>query len=398
MDSQPDFLIALALVLVAGKLASQLGQRAGLPTAVGKIGAGLLIGPAALGLVADSGTLQSFSTIGVVLLMFLAGLETDTAIMRRVSPPASAVAMGGVLLPFAGGLGVAYGFGLGTREALFLGSILTATSVSISAQTLRELGQLQTPAGTAILVAAVIDDVLGIVVLAFVFSLTGDADPASAIAKMLVFLPLAYFGGRVASGAFAPRLHRHLTEDSQLAVAMAAALALAWAAQRLGGVAAVTGAFLAGLLIGQTSLRDRVTQGLSWVGYSFFIPVFFVAIGLQANLASLGTAPGLAIALIVVAVVGKILGCYAGARLGGFCHRDGVTVGIGMMSRGEVALVIAAAGLEAGAVDGTIFSAAVLMALTTTLLTPVLLKVWAGRGGAAAPATAFATPVPALDS
>ena len=399
MEAQSDLLLVLALILVAGKLASHLGQRVGLPTAVAKICVGLAIGPAALGFVSDGGTLEAFSTIGVILLMFLAGLETDMATMRRVSLPAFAVAVGGVLLPFLGGVGIGYAFGLEATETLFLGAILTATSVSISAQTLRELGRLQSRAGTTILAAAVIDDVLGIVVLAFVFSLAGDGDPVVAIGKMLAFLPLAYLAGRAISGGLGPRIHAHLSEDAQLAVAIAAALALAWAAEHLGGVAAVTGAYMAGLLIVQTPLGERVTHGLNWVGYSFFVPLFFVAIGLKADFASLGEAPWLVVALIGVAVAGKVIGCYAGARVGRFGHRESVTVGIGMMSRGEVALVIAAAGLDAGVVEGSIFSAAVLMTLTTTLLTPILLKLWTGREEEPEAALApFAAALPALDS
>src|SRR3989304_3643276 len=181
MEAQSDLLLVLALILVAGKLASHLGPR--------------------------GGPLEAFPTIGVILLMFLAGLETDMATMRRVSLPAFAVAVGGVLLPFLGGVGIGYAFGLEATETLFLGAILAATSVRISAQTLRELGRLPGRAGTTILAAAVIDDVLGIVVLAFVFSLAGDGDPVVAIGKMLAFLPLAYLAGRAISGGVGARLH-----------------------------------------------------------------------------------------------------------------------------------------------------------------------------------------------
>ncbi len=374
MSGHADLLAILALALVAGKLAGNLGQRFGLPTPVGKISVGLLLGPAAFGLISDTGTLSDLSAIGVVLLMFLAGLETDTETMRRVSLPALAVAAGGVVLPFAGGVGIGLAFDLKTTETLFLGAILTATSVSISAQTLRELGRLRSKEGSTILAAAVIDDVLGIIVLAFVFALTSGDDPLPAIGKMALFLPLAYLLGFVALGPIRKRAHLHLSIEAQLSVAIAVALTYAWAAERLGGVAAVTGAYMAGLLIARTDIAKNAMQGLTWVGYSFFVPLFFVGIGLQADFRSLGDEPLLAGALLGVAVVGKVVGCYVAARLCRFSHVEALRVGVGMMSRGEVALVIAAAGLGAGAVDGAVFSASVLMALVTTVLTPVLLK------------------------
>jgi Kef-type K+ transport system membrane component KefB len=374
MDSQADILAILAVVLLGGKLAGHLGQRLGLPTAVGKIAVGLLLGPAVLGVVSLQGTLADLSDIGVILLMFLAGLETDTDTMRRVTVPAFAVALGGVAIPFGGGLGLGYAFHLSQAETLFLGAILTATSVSISAQTLRELGRLQSKEGTTILAAAVIDDILGIVILAFVFAIAGGEDPLPALAKMALFLPIAFVLGHIALGPLVRRLGSHLSEEAHLTLVIAVALAYAWAAQHLGGVAAVTGAYMAGLLVARIDLAERVNHGLNWLVYGFFIPLFFVGIGLQADFRSLGEAPVLVLALLAVAVAGKVAGCFAGARLTGFATEEALRVGVGMMSRGEIALVVAAAGLSAGAIDGTVFSASVLMALVTTILTPILLK------------------------
>lgn len=374
MDTQADILAALALILVGGKLAGHLGQRFGLPTPVGKIAVGLLIGPAVLGLVSPDGTLEVLSDIGVILLMFLAGLETDTETMRRVTVPAFATAVGGVALPFASGVGLGYLFDLSTAQTLFLGAILTATSVSISTQTLRELGRLQSKEGTTILAAAVIDDVLGIIILAFVFAMTGGEDPLPALAKMALFLPLAFVLGRAGLGPLTRRLTPHLSAEAELTVVVAVALAYAWAAQHLGGVAAVTGAYLAGLLVAQTELGERVGNGLNWLGYGFFVPLFFVGIGLKADFARLGDAPWLVIAVLAAAVLAKAVGCFLGARVCRFSTVESLRVGVGMVSRGEIALVIAAAGLEAGAINDAIFSASVVMALVTTVLTPIVLK------------------------
>jgi Kef-type K+ transport system membrane component KefB len=374
MASHSDLLLVLALVLVAAKLSGHLGRKLGMPTAVGTIGVGLAAGPAALGLVSNDGALAQMADIGVIVLMFIAGLETDMDTMKRVSLPALAVAAGGVALPFAGGVAVGYGFDLGLKETLFLGAILTATSVSISAETLRELGRLRSREGTTILAAAVIDDVLGIVVLAFVFSLAGGDAAGTAVLKMALFIPSALFVGAVLMGPLARLARQHLNPEAQLSMVLAVALVYAWAALHVGGVAEVTGAYLAGLLVARTDLWHQVGHGLDWVAYSVFVPLFFVGIGLQADFGSLRADPWLLLALLGVAASGKVVGCYVMARLCRFSHVEALRVGVGMMSRGEVALVVASAGVSAGVVDGGLFSATVLMALATTVATPVLLK------------------------
>jgi len=344
------------------------------PTAVGQICVGLLIGPALLGVLSDTSMLEVFFEIGVIILMFVAGMETDMETMQRVSGAGFLVALGGVVLPFTGGIAIGYAFDLPLHETLFLAAILTATSVSISAQTLKELGILRTREGTTILAAAVIDDVMGVMVLAFVFAMTGKGDPAVSILKMAVFLPVSFSLGYFLSQPIAKQAEERLSTEGQLSLALAAALAYAWAAERLGSVAAVTGAYMAGLLISRTRLLHTITDGLNWVAYSFFVPLFFVGIGFKANFHSLAAAPGLTAALIAVAVIGKVIGCYIPARLTGSNHGEALLIGTGMMSRGEVALVIAAAGLSAGAVGPSVFSAAILMTLVTTILTPLTLK------------------------
>jgi Kef-type K+ transport system membrane component KefB len=374
LDGHSTILLALALVLVAGKLASSVGERFALPTAVGQICIGLLIGPAILGLVADSSMLEIFFQIGVIILMFVAGMETDMETMQRVSISGFLVASGGVILPLLGGFGIGYAFNLPLHETLFLGAILTATSVSISAQTLKELGILRSREGTTILAAAVIDDVMGVMVLALVFAVAGTGDPAISILKMAVFLPVSFALGYFLSQPIAKHAEEQLSTEAQLSLVIAAALVYAWAAERIGGIAAVTGAYMAGLLISRTRLIHTVTDGLNWVAYSFFVPLFFVGIGFKADFHSLVSAPGLTAALLAVAIVGKVIGCYVPARLTGSNHGAALLIGTGMMSRGEVALVIASAGLAAGAVGSSVFSAAILMTLVTTILTPLTLK------------------------
>jgi len=374
LDGHSSILLALALILVAGKLASHAGERLGIPTAVGQICVGLVIGPAVFGFVSDSAILEIFFQLGVIILMFVAGMETDVETMQRVSKSGFLVATGGVILPFVGGLGIGNAFGLPLHETLFLGAILTATSVSISAQTLKELGILRSREGTTILAAAVIDDVMGVMILSFVFAMTGKGDPAVSILKMGVFLPASFGLGYFLGQPIAKHAEERLSSEAQLSLVISAALVYAWAADRIGGIAAVTGAYIAGLLISRTRLIHTVTDGLNWVAYSFFVPLFFVGIGFKADFHSLVSAPALTAALIGVSIVGKVIGCYIPARLAGFGHGEALLIGTGMMSRGEVALVIAAAGFSAGIVGSTVFSAAILMTLVTTILTPLTLK------------------------
>ena len=373
MDAHADFLIIIAVLAVGGKLAGQVGRHIGLPTAVGKITLGLIIGPAMLGIVHNEGAVIDLASIGVIILMFLAGLETDTETMRRVTVPAFAVAIGGVVFPFLGGLAIGAVFQLGTSETLFLGAILTATSVSISAQTLRELGHLRSRTGTTILAAAVIDDILGIIVLAFVFASTGG-DPLISIGKMAAFLPLALVLGQRVLAPLASRALPRLPEEAQLAVLLGGALSYSWAAEHLGGVAAVTGAYMAGLIASQTEMGHSASRGLNWMAYGFFVPIFFVAIGLQADFVSLGEAPLLVLALLAVAVITKVGGCFAGARMTGFTGADSLRVGVGMISRGEVGLIVASAGITSGIISNSIFTVVIVMVIVSTLVTPPLLR------------------------
>lgn len=369
-----QILLVLALLLVGGKVAGRLGQAVGLPTAVGKIVLGLLLGPAVLHMVALDSTLRVFSQVGVLVLMFMAGLETDTVMMRRVGGAAFAVALGGVVLPFAGGIGLGILMHLASVESLFLAAMLTATSVSISAQTLRELGQLQSKEGTMILAAAVIDDVMGAVILAFVFAISGHGAATPAIGRMVLFFACAFIAGRWLIRPGVHRIAQYLSVEGELTLVLGVALVYGWAAERVGGVAAITGTYLVGALFAESHLGGRILSGVNWLGYAFFVPLFFVAVGLQADITSLREQPGMVMALLAIAIAGKVAGCYLAGRAARLTHMEATRVGVGMMSRGEIALVIAAAALDAGAIDGSLFSATVVIAVATSVLTPIALR------------------------
>jgi len=324
---------------------------------------------------------RDLADLGVILLMFVAGLETDLAEMRRVGKVAFWTACGGVVLPMAGGMATAMLFGLPLYwEGIFVGAILTATSVSISAQTLMEIGALRTREGATILGAAVIDDVMGIIVLSFVvaFARASAGGVELGGVALVVIRMAAYFAIAVAAGRLLGPVLRWASKlpvtQSVLAAAVVIAFVYAWAAEYAGGIAAITGAYIAGVLIAQTPFKPQIDAGLHPLTYSIFVPIFFIGIGLQANGRELGDSIGFTVALLVVAIVTKAVGCGLFSRLLGFSNQESVRVGAGMISRGEVGLIVAGYGLANGLIAQPVFSAAVIMVLVTTMVTPPLLR------------------------
>lgn len=388
MHETLNMLLPLAGILVGAKIAAQISHKIGMPAVFGELLLGLLLGPSLLGWLAPGTTIQLLADIGVILLMFMAGLETDTVALKQAGKPATLTAIGGVLLPLSGGLFVGQAFGLEWHHALFLGAVLTATSVSISAQTLRELGRLRSAEGSTILGAAIIDDVLGVLVFALVMSLSGEGNMLLTLGKMLLFFPIAWIiGDKIVPMVVRWEQHLHHREAS-LALLLGMVLVYAWSAEALGSVATITGAYLLGVVVARHANESHIVHdGTAALGYGFFIPVFFINIGLQAQATGLLAAPLLTIVLVVLAIITKIVGGGLGARLGGFGQRSSLQIGIGMVSRGEVALVIAGAGLAAGLLDANLFSVLVVVTLATTLITPPLLRIAfaAGRTPHAAP-------------
>lgn len=396
-----DLLMLLAIIIVASKVGGGLSKLIGQPAVFGELLIGLVLGPTLLNLLklpiftpGNSPYLglivKQIAELGVIWLMFLAGLETDIGEMTRVGVAAFNGALGGVLLPLVAGIiaGRFYHFGWG--EAIFIGTILTATSVSISAQTLIELKQLRSKEGVTILGAAVIDDVMGLIVLSLViafFSKTGGASAATGITGVLFIIVkmLIYFGVAIALGLV---VFRKLGEWSErwpgtevlLALVLGVVMLYSWSAQVLGAVAPITGAYIAGVLFAQTRFRERIEHGLQAMAYGFFVPVFFVSIGLEANARTLGGSLKFTLLIIGVAILTKLIGSGLGSKLSGFTWGESVRFGIGMISRGEVALIVAGYGLEHKIIDESIFSMMVIMTLVTTLITPVLLRLVFPRG------------------
>jgi Kef-type K+ transport system membrane component KefB len=383
-----QLLLLLILIIASAKLAGAFANRLGQPAVFGEILIGLLLGPTALNVLGwplfDADFLplvHDLAEIGVLLLMFVAGLETDLQEMRRVGKVAFWTAFGGVVCPMVGGAAVAAAFGLPLFwEGLFIGAILTATSVSISAQTLIELGALRSREGSTILGAAVIDDVMGIIVLSLVTAFARASDTGvnaveivTVAARIVLFFAAGVFAGRWITPflRWATRLE---VSQGLLAATLLIAFVFAWAAEFVGAVAAITGAYLAGVLIAQTPFKKKVDEGIHPLTYSMFVPIFFISIGLQANGRELGDRATFTVVLVLVAIVAKAVGCAVAALLSGFSRQQAIRVGAGMISRGEVGLIVAGYGLANGLIGREVFSASVIMVLVTTMVTPPLLR------------------------
>lgn len=389
MNLTVEMLLPLAGILIGAKLAANASQHLGLPAVFGELMLGLLIGPSLLNWIHPNEALHLLADIGVILLMFMAGLETDVKEMRQVGRTSMLTAIGGVVLPLAGGTALGLAFEMPLNQALFLGAVLTATSVSISAQTLREMGRLRSKQGITIMSAAIIDDILGVLIFAVVMSLAGEGNLVLTLTRVVLFFPIAWLIG----DRLLPWLIRYLEKkghpESSLAVFVGLLLAYAWSAEVFGSVATITGAYLLGVLTARHTGEEApethkiIHSGTSALGYGFLIPIFFVNIGLQSQTTGLFASPLLTVTLALFAVASKIIGCGAGALAGGLGRQQALQVGISMVSRGEVALVIAGAGLAAGLLDAGSFSILIFVTLLTTLITPPLLRLsFASRASA----------------
>lgn len=367
----------LAIVLLAAEGGALLAHLAGLPRVVGQIGAGIVLGPSLAGLVSPVGTVEGIAQLGALAILGIAGLETNLAAMRHVGKAAFLVAMGGVILPFVTGLGLALAAGLDTTAALFVGAILTATSVGITAATLQELGLMHTRAAVTILGAAIIDDVLGLIVLGLVVSETAAGGSLLATVVPMALTVLGVWAilrwAPVHLGRAIEMLH---LRGGGLAAMLGMVLAFAWAVQAFGGLAGITGAYVAGLALSGSSAAPRLRDGLIRAGEAFCVPVFFVAIGLAADLRQIGPVLPFALGLLAVAVLAKLVGSAAAAGVAGMSARESGLVGIGMIARGEVALVAATVGLRAGAIGPGVYAAVVLVSVATTILTPLGIAAW----------------------
>ncbi len=381
-------LLALSILLACAKLAGALAVKFRQPAVLGELLVGLLLGPTVvdlfhLPLLRDptgntETTISQLSQLGVIFLMFSAGLDTEIADLRRSGRPAIFAGLFGMVTPIIMAALLVIPFQKSVNSAIFLGIILAATSVSISVQTLVELKRLRTPEGVALLGAAVVDDVLVILGLSIFVSLTGGQENLSIVLTRMVLTLLASgILGYLVLPLLVDWANRLPVSQGMMAMVIVSALLFAWSAEYIGGIAAITGAFVAGIGLGRTHWREEIARELQTMNYTFFVPLFLVGVGLQANIRDLDVSIiPLALVLILVAVVSKILGSGLGARLGGFSKWQSLRVGVGMISRGEVGLIVASVGQSLGIIAPRELTLVILVVLISTLITPPLLR-WA---------------------
>ena len=383
-----DYLLLLALIMISTKICGLLTEKVSLPQVLGSLLAGIILGPSFLGILYETDFLIKTSEIGVILLMFIAGLDTDMEELKKTGKASFIIAMLGVIVPLFVCTALHYAFygrlpgSIGFMESLFIGVVFSATSVSITVETLNEMGKLKTKAGTAIIGAAIIDDIIGIVVLSVVSGFHGGKTNLS---KLFVEIAL-FFVFTAMIGFFIYKLFQamenHHAHSRRVAIwALAFCFILSYIAETFFGLADITGAYFAGVILcNLTRMKAEISKKLNIVAYVIFSPVFFASIGIKTNLNGLtGGILMFALLLFVAAVITKIIGCGLAAKLCGLTNNEAITVGVGMVARGEVAFMVAQKGINSGIIDEKIFPAVVLAVIGATLITPILLKIVAGN-------------------
>jgi len=384
-------LVYLAVFLIAAKIGGLLAARLRQPPVFGELLLGIVIGPSMAGWVsqqlgfpppinlttAAGGFISILEELGIILLLFLAGLTIDVSELKAAGKPSLLVATTGVIAAFTLGFVVAHVCGWSNMQAAFVGAVLAATSVGISVRTLMDINKLHTKVGMTILSAAVIDDVMGIVILSILAGLAFGRVSFLGLAGDLVLIGAFFIVVLSVGFKVTPPLMAYVNklppEEMALSTALALVFLISMFAEKV-KLASITGAFVAGVVMSKTPGAGTLKEKVSTIGYGLFIPLFFVEMGVRTNLGVLAKTSLLAVALVGVAMFDKVVGCGAGALLGGFGRRDSLRVGVGMMPRAEVALVVASIGIKAGIVDPGLFSITVVIVLTTSLLTPVLVK------------------------
>ena len=385
-----EILRSVAVIIITAKLFGLAARRLKAPQVVGEIIAGLILGPSLLKWVHPSDFLSGMAEIGVILLMFSAGLETNLNKLKKTGVKSTAIACAGVFVPLVAGtllfLGF-YGFDyIGSDKffhAVFIGTILTATSVSITVQALKELGKLSDEVGTTILSAAIIDDVIGILVLTMVISFR---DTSSKITDVIL-RTIAFFILAVGVGFIIYKVMKWLdmkyphTQRIPI-LGLALALALSYIADKYFGIADITGAYVAGIILSSLDDSEYIDRKMDVNSYMIFGPIFFASIGLQTDLRSLDmTILLFSLGFVLVGLVSKIIGCGLISRVCGLKGKDALKIGVGMMTRGEVALIVSKKGLEVEMLESKYFTSVILLIIVSSILTPILLKMLYAKDG-----------------
>ena len=379
------YLLDLALILLSTKLLGLLTQRFQMPQVVGALLAGLILGPAGLNVLTETEFISQLSELGVIVLMFSAGMGTDINELKHSGKAGFCVALLGVLVPLVMGAALAWGAaaaGLiessGMLENVFVGTILTATSVSITVETLKEIGKLDTKVGNTILAAALIDDVLGLIALTIVSSVAGGQESILLVLlKIVLFFVFAAVASFVALRFFRwlMALDRGRERRRYPVLAFVLCLVMAYCAEEFFGVADITGAYVAGLVISCTPKSTYIQSKFEPLSFLLLTPVFFASVGIKAEISGMsGSLVLFSVLLLLVSIITKIIGCGLGAKLCRFTGKESLQVGVGMVCRGEVALIVANRGLELGVLSSAMMAPVIITVVGGTILTPVLLK------------------------
>ena len=378
-----DILRDLAIIVVCAKAFGLIARKLKAPMVVGEIIAGLVIGPCLLNIVQPTDFISVMAEIGVVLIMFSAGLETNLQELKKSGVAALIIACIGVLVPLVGGsllFMCMYGFApFGSEQffkGVFIGCIMTATSVGITVEVLKEMGYLSSRVGQTILSAAIIDDIIGIIMLTFVLGFKDpDSNTLLVTGKIVLFLVLSVILGYVFYKLFKRYDEKHSHTRRIPIIAIGLCLVMAFVAEKYFGIADITGAYIAGIILCNTRDAEYIDRKVSINGYMFFAPMFFVGIGLKTDFSGVDTSMILfSVGFVIVALLTKIIGCGLVSKCFGYRWADCLKIGIGMMTRGEVALIITNKGLGLGIIDSSYFTAVILLIIVSSIVTPVLLK------------------------
>lgn len=373
-----EFIGVLCLILISTTIASHFSRRFGIPAVIGQLLIGILLGNAGLKVVHPDILVDDFSEIGVILLMFLAGIESDLSLLRKYFRPGMYVAVLGILFPVVLGTLGGNVFHIAMNQSFFLGLILAATSVSISVEVLKELNVINTKEGSTILGASVVDDILVVLIVSLSMSFLGakggnDGPLGIMLIEQVLFFVAIFFLIRWGAPYLMRLSKKLLAESSVIIVSLILCLSMSYLADFI-GLSSVIGAFFTGVAIGQTKVWNEVQYNVEAIGYAVFIPVFFVSIGLEISFNGIGNQLLLIVTITVLAILSKLFGGFIGGKLAGFSNHSSLMVGSGMISRGEMALIIVQLGFQAQLVTKEYYSAFILVILFTTLSSPFLLK------------------------
>ncbi|HNX61799.1 MAG TPA: cation:proton antiporter [Candidatus Limiplasma sp.] len=382
-----NYLLDIALILLCTKLLGLFTRKMHMPQVVGALLAGIVLGPAALNILHETNFIKQVAELGVIILMFNAGLETNITELRKAGKASFVIALIGVLVPLVGGFIIAFFFNRGDLvqgntsvflQNMFIGVILTATSVSITVETLKELGKLDTRAGSAILGAALIDDVMGIIALTII---TSFADPTvnlwTVLLKIALFFVFVAVAGYIFYKLFTLAINRNSNDLRRyVIVSFVFCLLMSFCAEYFFDVADITGAYFAGLIICNTKKSKYIASRFETLSYILLSPIFFASIGLSVTLPSMSAnIIWFSVLLLLIAIISKIIGCGFGARICRYSKEESLQIGVGMISRGEVALIVANKGMALGLMSSVFFGPVIIVVIATTIITPILLKI-----------------------